>query len=63
MPETTNSLTLTFTKAKETKGTWMYAEDEGPAGVYVGSLYVKKHAVHALGSPERLTVTVEATSA
>ena len=52
-------IVLTFTKEKDTKGTFRYQEVEGAGGeTVVGSLYVKKPA---LGDepPERLRVTIE----
>jgi len=41
------SVTLTFTKDRETKGTFRYQEDNEE--VVIGTLYVKKAAVEALG--------------
>lgn len=53
--------TLTFTKDKETKGTFRFAEvhadDEHPVS---GSLYVSKVWLAQNGKPETITVTLEA---
>lgn len=51
--------TLTFTKKKETKGTWMF-EEQVPNGEVeaIGTLYVKKHALQSMGWPQTLSVTI-----
>lgn len=54
-----STLVVEFTKAKETKGTFVYAENEDNGEVKIGSLYVKKAAAAELGNPESLTVTIE----
>lgn len=58
--KTVGPTVLTFTKERETKGTWRYKEDAAAADAVVGTLYLKKAAVEALGSPEALQVTIEA---
>jgi hypothetical protein len=54
-------LTVTFTKVRETKGTFVYGEDETDEPVAVGTLYVKKAVASVLGDPESITVTIEAS--
>jgi hypothetical protein len=55
-----NTRVLDFNKIGETKGTWRFEEQTAnDAEPVVGSLYVKKHALTSLGSPDKLTVTVE----
>jgi len=51
---------ISFTKAKETKGTWAYVEDGPAEGHKVGSLYIKKPAVAELGNPESIELTIKA---
>lgn len=48
-----------FKKSKETKGTIVYKEEGDDQKI--GSLYLKKAAATALGNPENVTVTVEAS--
>jgi hypothetical protein len=61
MPTTTDTdtLELEFERVRDTKNTVVFAEvveeDEAAA---VGSLYVQKHALPALGKPTRITVTI-----
>jgi hypothetical protein len=56
MTDERNSVTVELTKAKETKGTWMYlAADDDP----VGNLYFKKSALDRIGQAERIRVTIE----
>lgn len=51
-------ITVKMAKAKETKGTWMYAEDgDDPK---IGTLYVKKATVESLGKPESIEITITA---
>lgn len=57
-----NIMTLSFTKEKETKGTWRYHEDGTTADAAVGTLYLKNHAVEKLGNPETLSVVITTTS-
>ena len=51
-------VTIKFKKEKETKGTFVYAEESDTQKV--GTLYLKKAAAAELGNPEALTVTIEA---
>lgn len=55
--------TLTFTKKRETKGTWLF-EETVPSGEVenIGTLYVKKHALQAMGWPQIITITISAPS-
>lgn len=48
--------TVTMTKTKETKGTWVYSADKEDA--VVPTLYIKKAGVAALGNPEEIVLTV-----
>lgn len=52
---------LSFTREKDTKNTVRFAEvvpdDDSPI---VGTLYVQKHALKALGSPDSLSVSISA---
>jgi hypothetical protein len=57
-PVPKDAVTLTFTKDKETKGTFRYAED-GDEPV-VGTVYVRKAAAEKLGNPEKITVSIQA---
>lgn len=52
------SLNIVFVKKKETKGTWVYEEQGSDLDTQIGVLYVKKHAVGKLGSPQTLYVTL-----
>lgn len=47
---------VTMRKARETKGTWMYAE-EGD-NVKIGTLYVKKSSLPDLNNAETIEITV-----
>ena len=51
-------LELKFSRERETKNTWRYAEDESEFEASVGTLYVQKEC---LGdpAPQRLRVTIE----
>ena len=54
--------TLTFTKKRETKGTWLFEETVPNGDIEaVGALYVKKHALQAMGWPQTLTITIKAS--
>ncbi|HEV2122949.1 MAG TPA: hypothetical protein VGW38_09260 [Chloroflexota bacterium] len=50
---------ISFTREKDTKNTVRFSEvvpdDDSPI---VGTLYVQKHALKALGSPDSLTVSI-----
>jgi hypothetical protein len=60
---TTDPLTLTFTKERETKGTWRYAEDVEDASQRptIGTIYVLKTVLAEPGDPDKLTVTIQAS--
>lgn len=47
--------TLTFTKEKETKNTFRYAEDTKGKPPVLGTIYIQKW----LAPPDKLTVTIE----
>jgi hypothetical protein len=51
-------LTISLRRAKETKNTVRFEEPEGDQPAAVGTLYLQKWAVHRLGDPETLTVTI-----
>ncbi len=51
-------LTLRFDKAKETKGTWQFTENGPRETQSVGTLYVKKDALKAMGWPQTLKVVI-----
>ena len=57
---------INFTLERETKNTVRFAEDgagqpaDHPGTPLVGTLYLQKPAHAKLGSPKRLTVTIEA---
>lgn len=52
----------TLVKAKETKGTWVYASEESDLEPVSRSIYIEKAAVAKLGSPDKITVTIEAAT-
>jgi hypothetical protein len=60
LPPATEPLTLSFTKERETKGTWRYAEDVQDASQRptIGTIYVLKTVLAELGDPDKLTVTI-----
>ena len=51
-------LTATLTKARETKNTVRYEEQETDQPLVIGTLYVHKWAVERLEDPETVTVTI-----
>jgi hypothetical protein len=51
-------LQVTLRRAKETKNTVRYEEPESDQPMVIGTLYVQKWAMHRLGDPETLTVTI-----
>lgn len=54
-------VTVTFERERETKNTVRYAEvTEDGAPTHVGTLYLQKHATHAMGNPENVRVTIAA---
>ena len=57
------SFTVTMTRSKETKGTFVFTEDDDPGGQppRIGTLYIKKWAANPLG--EKVTVTVAGVDA
>ena len=56
------SFTITMTRSKETKATFVYTEDDNPEGQppRIGTLYLKKWAATPLGN--RITVNVTGES-
>jgi len=52
-------LQVTLHRAKETKNTVRYEEPESDQPIVIGTLYVQKWALHRLGDPEMITVTIE----
>ena len=50
---------MTLRRAKETKNTVRYEEPESDEPTVIGTLYVQKWALHRLGYPEMITVTIE----
>jgi hypothetical protein len=51
-------LTVTLTKARETKNTVRYEEAETDQPLVIGTLYVHKWAVKRFEDPETITVTI-----
>lgn len=55
------AVSVTFDYERDTKNKVRFAEREnGRGGVVVGTLYVDKSAVQALGNPSTLTVSITA---
>jgi len=52
-------LRTTLRRAKETKNTVRYEEPESDQPIVIGTLYLQKWALHRLGDPETITVTIE----
>ena len=55
-------ITVSFTKGKETKGTFVYEEDiEDGEDPMIPSLYIRKSSADRFGGtmPEQLTITIE----
>jgi hypothetical protein len=54
-------LTITFVHERETKNTVRYAEQVADPKMtpFVGTLYLRKEGVQALGNPPTLVVTIE----
>jgi hypothetical protein len=50
---------VTLDRAKETENTMRYEEPESDQPAVIGTLYPQKWAVHRLGDPETITVTIE----
>jgi hypothetical protein len=51
-------LQLTLRRARETKNTVRYEEPESDQPIVIGTLYLQKWALHRLGDPETITVTI-----
>ena len=51
-------LRMTLRRAKETKDTVRYEESESDQSIVIGTLYLQKWALHRLGDPETVTVTI-----
>ena len=52
-------LQMTMCRAKEAKNTVRYEEPESDQPIVIGTLYLQKWALHRLGDPETITVTIE----
>jgi len=50
---------VTLRRAKETKNTVRYEGPESDQPIVIGTLYLQKWALHRLGDPETITVTIE----
>ena len=50
---------VTLRRAKETKNTVRYEGPESDQPIVIGTLYLEKWALHRLGDPETITVTIE----
>ena len=57
----TTGFQLGFTREKETPGTIRFKENGDKDNLSVGTLYLKKAADSALGSPDEITVTIKAS--
>ena len=55
-------LTITLSRAKETKNTVRFEEPESDQPAVVGTLYLQKWAFHRLEDPETITVTIGVAS-
>ena len=51
-------LQVTLRRAKETKNTVRYEEPESDQPIVIGTLYLQKWALHRLGDPETITLTI-----
>ena len=49
---------VTLCGAKETKNTVRYEEPESDQPLVIGTLYLQKWALHRLGDPQEITVTI-----
>jgi len=49
---------ITLRRAKETKNTVRYEEPESDQPLVIGTLYLQKWALHRLGDPQEITVTI-----
>ena len=50
---------VTLRRAKVTKNTVRYEGPESDQPIVIGTLYLQKWALHRLGDPETITVTIE----
>ncbi len=57
-----DELTITLSRAKETKNTVRFEEPESDQPAAVGTLYLQKWAYHRLEDPETITVTIRAAA-
>lgn len=55
--EHTNQIIVTFEKERETKNAIRYQEI---GGEFIGTIYVKKDTLVAIGTPDRIIVRIEA---
>lgn len=55
-----NTVTIMMTKAKETKGTWMYAKDDDTA--IADNIYISKVGLPQIDSAEKIKITIEKVS-
>lgn len=53
-------LATTFRFERETKNTVRFEEIENDEAPVIGSLYLQKHAHKRIGSPQKITVRIEA---
>jgi len=60
MATSKNTVTIKMTKAKETKGTWMYAADDDTA--IASNIYVSKVGLDKIGNAEKIEVTITQVS-
>ncbi len=60
MATSKKTVTIPMTKAKETKGTWMYQADEDTA--IASNIYISKVGLPQLESPDKIKVTIEQVS-
>jgi hypothetical protein len=58
------TINVQFTKEKETKNAWRFAEDveSGRERGVVGTIYVLKSDLESLGNPNSIVVTITALS-
>lgn len=57
MATSKKTVTIPMTKAKETKGTWMFLADKDTDPVQ--NLYISKAGLDKIDSAEQITVTLE----
>lgn len=56
----TEPVTVVLDREKATKNTVRYAERNGDEPTRIGTLYLQKATVAALGDPQAITITVDA---